>query len=463
MTSLVILGLAALLAGAALLWLVEASISRTTVGVALILSGVVAESAKVPLPTLQAGGVVLYPGDVVFAVIATACVARVLRARRLRPAHYWLLALAALTAYSLLRGVAAYGPAAVSESRSWLLPVAAMVYIATATPSAGILDRIGRLWVWSGSALALVAVGRWASLATGAGLGPIFAPNVAGDIRVLGAPETLIIAQAFVILAPSWDRRGATRDRIWAALLLGTVLLMLHRTVWIAVLGAILAFFWRRPSLGRRFGVGLVVIGAVATLAATMLLSADPNNLESRAANTDTFAWRLEGWQQLLLEQEPEDQLSRLVGERFGSGFTRMVNGVVRDESPHSTYIEALLRMGILGALALLGPALAATFVLAQRRRTRSMHLLENDSLLSLTVFSLLYGIAYGPQVTTIMALGLAVNVALCAHAPAATSKAGHSAAPSPSAIPGMEQSSAAGGTRSSPGQTPTGGRVRPG
>jgi len=410
-TSMLTLALAAVVAGGALLWLVDASIRRTTVGVALILSLVVAESADVPLPNLNLGGVALYAGDLVFAVIATACVARHLRARRLARAHYWVIALGALTAYSLVRGVATFGPGAVSESRSWLLPVAAMVYAATAAPAAEILDRIGRFWAWAGSVLAVVAVGRWAALATGMGLGPILEPNVAGDIRVLGAPETLVIAQAFVILAPSWDSDGQPRDRIWAALLLGTVLLMLHRTVWVAVLGAILALFWRRPALGRRFGVGLVVIGTVATLAATMLLSANPDTLERRAANTDTFGWRLEGWQDLVFEQEPEKTTDWFVGRPFGTGYERTVRFQTRYESPHSVYVEGLLRVGLLGLAALTMTCLVTVWRLMRSPRDDAVDgLLSNDRLLSLAVFGLLYGITYGLEVTVFLGFGLALS-----------------------------------------------------
>ena len=416
MTTLFPFLLAAAVAAAAGLWLLEATIRRTTVGVGVILASVVAAGADVPLPTIALGGVAIYVPDLVLAVIATACVARFLRARHLEVAHYWLMALALLVAYSLVRGVAQFGPAAVSEARSWLLPVAAMVYTATALPTPEVLDRVGRLWVWAAGALTVVALGRWAALATGLSLGPVLAPNVPGDIRVLGAPDALVIAQGFLILAPSWDRGGDRRDRIWAAILLGAVLLLLHRTVWVATLGAILVLFWRRPALGRRFGIGLVLIGILTVLSATTLLPADPGRLETRATNTATFGWRLEGWNGLLLEQEPESRVEWAVGRPFGSGYTRMVNTIVRDESPHSTYVEGLLRIGGLGVAILIGLAVASLWALLRRPPLRGARLLTNDVLLCLTVFSLVYGITYGPQVTTIMALGLAANLGLCAH-----------------------------------------------
>src|SRR5680860_621622 len=131
MTTPVLL-LVAILAGAAALWLLEASIRRSAVGAAVLTIYIVAVSADVPLPNVMVGSIAVNVGDLVFALIATATVARLLRSRRLEAVHYWLLAFGAIVIFSLVRGMPLFGPAAVNEARSWLLPTAAMIYIATA-------------------------------------------------------------------------------------------------------------------------------------------------------------------------------------------------------------------------------------------------------------------------------------------------------------------------------------------
>jgi O-antigen ligase len=75
--------------------------------------------------------------------------------------------------------------------------------------------------------------------------------------------------------------------------------------------------------------------------------------LHYSASDTGTFAWRVEGWKALLAEKvRPE---TMLIGQPFGAGFDRDIEGHTTSVSAHNFYLETLIQFGIPGVLLLFG------------------------------------------------------------------------------------------------------------
>lgn len=363
-----------------------------------------------PLPFLQAGGISVYVKDGLIVAIGVATVARLLRARRMTTLQRVLLALLALALLSLVRGVLTIGVAtAVNESREWLLFLMSSLYfcMGAQTEAKEVVDRIGKHLLWAATAVAGVALIRWAVLGTGLPLGGMFTNPEAG-IRVMPSSPTVVIAQGFFLLAPALVGDHKVR-KWWAVSLLAVAVLMQHRTVWGVILVGLFALTYRRPSLGRRFTVALLVSAVVGSFLAVTVLGGGSSELEDRATNADTFEWRLTGWQELV--RKPEGLVEIAVGQPFGSGWTREVYGLTREESPHSLYVEAYLRFGLVG-LALLVYLLGTVclrFFNAPRGGARETQFMSNDLVFLLTLSVVVFSVTYSNPLSAGPIVGIAL------------------------------------------------------
>ena len=76
--------------------------------------------------------------------------------------------------------------------------------------------------------------------------------------------------------------------------------------------------------------------------------------VKSGSGNLD---WRFEGWSELVATWSASPT-NWTVGEPFGGGFAREVNGVLENTHPHNFYIETMIRTG---------PASASSFLALRR------------------------------------------------------------------------------------------------
>jgi hypothetical protein len=68
-------------------------------------------------------------------------------------------------------------------------------------------------------------------------------------------------------------------------------------------------------------------------------------------ARHSTFQWRLIGWIGLL--HSDHSAAAMAFGFPFGTGYRRIVDGGVVNTNPHSLYVGTLLRLGVIGLVAL--------------------------------------------------------------------------------------------------------------
>lgn len=395
--------------------LVDVVIRRPVVAAAIIMSDLVVRNADVPLPSIPIGSVSIYDHDLVFALIGVAALARLLRKRSFTWAQRLLLLVAALAGFSLLRGLMSFGvETAVNESRNWIFLLLAALYFTTVV-SGEVLDRVFKVIVWGAAALAAIAVMRWTVLALG-GPTAFLGVRAGSGVRVLHAEMTLIILQGFLILAVAW-RRLSPRMRWLPAVLLAAVILMQHRTVWVSLLVGLAVLVYRDRELARRAVVLLPAILAAAAIVVISVFGRPVDEVATSATSTDTFEWRLLGWQELVLEEGPDGPTEVLFGKGFGSGWEREVANLVREESPHSIYVESALRLGVFGTLALLAVILGPMIVLWRQPWVRPRQdrygapLLSNATLIVLLASNAAFGVTYFPSPTAGVILGVAASL----------------------------------------------------
>ena len=365
---MIVLGLG--LATAVVAWLgvlaIDKLIERPGIGAALILAMTLMQATlvdQVPALTLP-GGTRVMVHDVVFILVFTAGLARLLRLTRFSTPQRWLVLFLLLLLISTALGVAHFGlQRGVAEFRLFFAYVSGAVYFATFPPSAELLDRIGRLWLAASVAMMALVCLRWLDVLGGISLGvPLEKFGNDAELKVIDGPYTFLLAHALILTAAFWPLRGkrATRLRWLAGLLLLFVVLLNRRTVWLALIAgaAVIASQANRSGikLGRRTVVGAVsaTIIVVSIYLAISGFGAPDEALARPAVHFGTLEWRIQGWK-LLLQSWWPDPVHWVIGEPMGTGFERRIDGSVLNSEAHNFYFNALLRTGTVGLIALLG------------------------------------------------------------------------------------------------------------
>jgi hypothetical protein len=415
MTTVLLLGLGLLVAGGLGVALLEVLIRRAEVAAALVLGSVVVQAVFVDnVPSLAVpGGTQIYITDLVSALVSGAAVARLLRLRRFDRFQRWLVLLGVVLLVSLVRGAAAFGPQpSVNDFRQYLFFAGVALYFATFRPSVRLYDRIGRIWLAMSIPILVLVSLRWLAVFAGIDLGVPAEKNGAdAAIRVIDGPYNFFLAHAFVLTIPAWLRGERARWLQWlSVLLLLFVLVLNRRTVWLAILVGVAVVMLRDRRLGRR-AVVLVTLGAVMTGVAFVSLGGLEEGsqplVKSGSGNLD---WRVQGWSELVAtwSHSPTDWA---VGEPFGGGFARDVEGIETDTHPHNFYIETMIRSGVAGLLALI--ALTAGLLRTLwRTPARDAALLGPGVIPALLAMQIVWFLTWVPGSEQGIVTGLAVAVA---------------------------------------------------
>ena len=395
--------------------LLEVLVKRADVAAALVLGSVVVQATFVDgVPSVVfPGGTQVYVTDLVSGLLLVAGVARLLRLRRFDRFHRWLVLLGIVLLVSLVRGIAAFGmQVSIADFRQYLFFAGVALYFASFPLSLGLNDRIGRIWLAMTVPMMVLVCVRWLAVFGGIDLG-VPAEKFGADaaIRVIDGPYNFFLAHAFVLTIPAWLRGAQERWIRWISVLLLVVVLLLNRrTVWVAILvgGAVLLLRDRR--LGNR-AVVLVTVGAVATaLAFVWLGGLQQGNEPVVKSGFGNFSWRVEGWSELL-DVWSRNPTNWAVGEPFGGGFARQIDGALVVSHPHNFYIETMIRTGVAGVLALI--ALTAGLLRALwRTPSRDTGLLGPGVFPALLAMQLVWSLTWVPGSEQGIVTGLAIAVA---------------------------------------------------
>ncbi len=410
--------------------LAEWVVKRAEVGVGLMLGCMllgVALNDNVPgtIPSLSLGPAQIQVTDLAFGLVLGAAVARLVRVRRLNWAQWGLILFGVLTLMSLVRGIGEFGPeASAAEFRGFMRFSAAALYLVSFPPTAWLRERIATLWLLAAVPVMLVAALRWLATLTDIRIG-VFGAEFDAAIRSLSGTHTFFLAHAFLLTVPLWEMRGKQSRplKLLSVVLLVFVLLLNRRTVWLTLIVGVGLIVMRNRRL-RRPAVALAVAGAIAASGAFLAFSGEgtyDTPVAQSATSTDTLSWRIEGWR-ILLADGPDTPGEWIVGEPFGTGFTRRIGGADFESQPHNLYLETLLRTGVLGAALLIG-VLSATLLTFSRRPLDGSGLLSPGFfspgvLMAMFVAQLIWFMAWAPGLEQGIITGLAASWAAARAAP---------------------------------------------
>lgn len=400
-------------------------------GTGLVLLIFLVEATFVTLPPIGLGGISVFPQDMVFIIVAAAGAGRLILShlflqRKLTLFELGWMLFGLLLLISFAQGSLSYGlQVAGVEFRQYFYFFAGTLYIASFPIGQVRLKRITRLWLLTAGVVVLLAMFRW--IAEGAGLSitaqweGVGGPGL--EIRVLNASQTFFLAQTFLLGLYLW--LAADSSRLWRyfpMLLLPVVVLLQHRTVWVACLAAILLVMLREKKVRSKMLIvlsGGVVVGLIlAPLVAGGLggVTEALNSSTAEALNTQesTFTWRLNSWQVLLTDGYLSTYADYLLGQPFGTGYARYVPDVTGlvTESPHSYYVQTLLRTGMLG-LAVLLCVYAGVFARLLRFGALQTARYFSPQLMVVLLFTqLIFFVTYTPSYEQSILLGLAMSFA---------------------------------------------------
>jgi hypothetical protein len=315
-------------------------------------------ATQLPLDTslAKAGTTHIYPADVVAVVLLFATAIYLIR--QPPPARIMFPLAVALVVFTvnLALGVATFGlQHAVNESREWLYLLITTAFVVAAAPWT---SRFWRPWY----ALAFGAMGlAWLGVAkhgVHSATSQIVINGQLVDGRPLNSAGAAALAFALIVLLGS-RTISVRRKIVFGTAAICTLIVVEQRTVW-AVL-AVAFLIWAAASLRRHgtsrhrrlaaTGVAVLSTAAVALIAGVATGNVFDQSLTEITAKNSTFQWRVTGWTDLLSADHSVAGL--VLGFRFGTGYRRIINGQVILANPHSFYVGTVLRLGLIGLVAL--------------------------------------------------------------------------------------------------------------
>jgi len=339
-----------------------------------------------PSFAMNFSGISVYPEDLVMVAGGGAALVRIGRWRLRGMTRTAVLVLALFVGLGVVTWISVYGLQPGTNSwRPQMLIVALLMYTTTRP----------RAWSWSDLQVIIVASAIVVAVAGVAGilLFGLGSSSSAAEIngvmesgRPITAPGSLLMLMGLwvtVLSAGKWS----TRRLLLVGLLGSMVLLTQNRSVWVAAILGIVAW-WLAPRIrtrGTSSGLGgssrTVLIFLVA--AATALVGLSVAALGQSASNEVTWQWRVARWVESM-------SLSRswaewLIGSAFGP--TPASTPTLFPTSAHSLYVNSIEMIGFIGLAAILALVISVG-------RTHMPPSTEPLGLVTCATF-LSYGVAY--------------------------------------------------------------------
>jgi hypothetical protein len=318
------------------------------------------------LPIAVNFGLSLYPEDLFFLVLSTACLIRFCLFARpgAVPTAWWLIGVIQLGL--AIWGVKSFGTVAGVDVRGHFYLWITVVFFASVRWSDRMISRVLDWWIACAVCLGLLAVYRWVHSA----LDPRYAEEIMAfdttgvRFRVISSASTLVIAIASLVLAFR-ILRGKLPMALWPLLpfQLATIAILQHRSVWVSLFVGIACLMLAKSGAGQRiraaaaFGTLLVPLVFVLALPADNSVVASVKQSADQAVSLKegTMVGRVVYWDELMEKWLGSGNVTTyLVGQPYGSGFSpsELDDGTKQDMVPHNHFVHILFRGGVLGLLA---------------------------------------------------------------------------------------------------------------
>lgn len=406
--------------------LVVLSYSRFGFGLAIIAGMFAIEAMMMSVGGLNLG-ITLYYTDFALLLIGIVAGMRLLFAPDFPLRHWAWLVFSVMICLSLAVGLASYGTAAGVSARDYFYFMVTGLY----GMSFPMDERRVRLTL---NVLAAVAVlllvltaYRWIVYFT-----PITALlpeggvyNIDGAIRVIKSNEALVLAEVLIGgLFFAAAAMGLYMAQWLSPLLLGVVLALQHRSVWLAALvGGLTRFLVVRSKQSSTTGQLLLVAAIVGVTSMPLLFSEKLSGLTQQVEHSaeralqgrDTTRERLSNWKSMIQLWYQGGAKSIVIGQSFGADSSRYVEeGGGRGFKKisyyaHNLYVQTLYNTGLVGLTAML-----AAFVYVMR----GLYRLNRDGvggmvtqiLLVLMAMQMAYYVPYGTDYLQSLLFGVALS-----------------------------------------------------
>lgn len=335
-----------------------------------LLSGVTLALWEYPLlPALATvASITIYPSDVLAGVFVIIALVRARQVGSARPKALLLLAIPLLMlALSILRGVRHFGlGTTINEARPLLLVIAAVAWVWGQAGDPRFGRRLHRFIVWTGCGLVGVALWHISLRGLGTATDLILVDGQYFTGRPLVSTQACFLALAGLHLIVS--RRMSALG--W--LFMFVVLLVQHRSVWLATAAGLFILVLRAAPRVRRNAIAGILFSALiaAILIGYGAFPAVLADLKGSAQSTGTLDDRTFGWTTLITAASDQGLGTVLFGMPVGSGWARVNSlGLLITYSPHNWYVTLFLRIGVIGAAALVALLIAAATNLHRHQR----------------------------------------------------------------------------------------------
>lgn len=376
-------------------------------------------------------GIFIYYNDLVLFFIATIASLRFLVAKNL-PRRNWVWVLFCLViCVSLSTGLVSYGTTAGVQARGYFYFMASALYAMSFPMDEKRVRFVLNALVFCALVLVGLCIYRWVVYYT-----PIYSLlpkggvyNIDGPMRVIRSMEALLIAQVFVAgIFFTAAAQGLTVAKFLSPFLLGSIIALQHRSVWLAaILGILSRFVILRSARGSSFSQLSMLVLVMALTALPMMISDKFSEVGGDAATSaarglsgeGTVQERANSWKEIIRKWYSAGPRSILIGQSFGTDNTRYVpdstNGGFRkiDYTAHNMYVQTLFNTGLLG----LGAFLAVNFFVVSglyRLSRRGQGGVVGDVLLVLIIMQLVYYVPYGDDYLQSLLFGIALSFLVC-------------------------------------------------
>lgn len=318
------------------------------------------------LPLSIHAGIWLYPEDMLFAILAVACLIRFALFASIHtvPGAWWLVG--AVQLLLLVWGLRSAGARAGVDYRVHFYLWVAVCYFCSAEWTEAMVRRVFNGWIACAALLCGVAAWRW----LGSAVDPAYAEAIMGldttgvRFRVVSASSALVIAVGFLVLLHRRRQGGVPLvERLLLPVFLLTVIILQHRSVWVSLLVGVLCLAWtgRRKGLRSALGVGLLVLPLAVVFAIpgtdnTVVASIKTAAGTAVSTKEGTMVARVETWQELLVNWTgAKNAVTYLVGMPYGGNYNPMETEdgeEMVDMVPHNHFVQILYRGGLVALCA---------------------------------------------------------------------------------------------------------------
>lgn len=370
-------------------------------------------------------GINLFYADIALGFIALIAGLRLVFASDFPKKNRAWLFFCTLICVSLLTGLISYGSTAGVQARPYFYFMVTGLYAMSFVMNNERLRLVFNALTGTACLLIGLAVYRWVVYYTPIHslLPPGGVYNIDGPIRVIYSNQALVIAQVLVAgFFFATASRGFAVARFLSPVLLGVVLVLQHRSVWLAGLISVLVrLLLGRSKSGSPFGQLLIIAGIVAVTAVPLVFIEKLSDVTQQIGASTTSALegegttgeRLRSWNEIVRNWYGAGVRSIVIGQSFGTDNSRYVTdgrGATRkiDYMAHNLYVQTLFNTGLLGLLAFLAATwyvIGGLYRIFQDGRGGT----EAEVLLVLIVMQLAYYVPYGTDYLQSFLFGIAL------------------------------------------------------